>query len=680
MIKFDDIYFVPILKFHTITVLGREVGQNVRRKSRPFLHTFKKDIDRRSCLLKPKTDRKENIESDGKFNGDVATASSKPTSIHSNNATGFSIQVKNCSGGLEIQKIHSMGNLHGKSARKKVPNKGMHIETGMNVNENRQRVEIMATIKDTCNDKKKPAISRINKEECEEGECSSSSDDEIIVLDADGEELQTEEPRSGYSSYEKNENEIKHRLLCQFHKITITDHDYETLKEDNYLNDTIIDFYLTYLYESFLSKSMKEDVHIFSSHFYSRLKGSLFNEKTSNPTLRQSKSQTAYQRVKSWTRKLDIFSKRMLLFPICEEDHWYLIIVCNPGIIDVKDQITAGVSTGRRLEKEVAPSILLFDSLGLTQPSAVSKIRSYLYYEYLERKGVGLSFGRDKLKLHNLSVPLQPNECDCGLYLLHYVELIFEDPDRFLDKSLPNLSQWFKSEVIIKKRKFISSVIQRLSSKYTNNQSTEPEKNIPPTTSPKQHSSSKSSLKSSDRRVVIVDEPDNKSYNSKSPKEDLEEPCMLFRSPPRTLDSEREEDESPFKHDLLSNSKYNMLQDRLRHDNTNSYDDSDNMRYFPSGSRPGIAARIAQAFSYQNDKNERKFGGNNLEIVEDQRRSGQIRSTHTTNDDKRKMTKSNDSPRKRKAAEISTDGSSRRIVTICKTSIQDKVSFCVGYL
>ena len=425
---------------------------------------------------------------------------------------------------------------------------------------------------------------------------------------------------------------------------------------------------------------MKEDVHIFSSHFYSRLKGSLFNEKRSNQTPRQSKSQTAYQRVKSWTRKLDIFSKRMLLFPICEEDHWYLIIVCNPGIIDVQHQSTNGVSTGRKLGKEIAPSILLFDSLGLTQPSAVSKIRSYLYYEYLERKGVGLSFGRDKMILHNLSVPLQPNECDCGLYLLHYVELIFEDPDRFLDKPLPNLSQWFKSEVIIKKRKFIASVIQRLSSKYTNNQSTEPEKNIYPTTSPKQHSSSKSSLKSSNRRVVMVDEPDKKIYNSKFSKEDLEEPCMLFRSPPRTLHSEREEDESPFKHDSLSNSQSNMLQDRLRHDNTNSYDDSDNMRYFPSGSRPGIAARIAQAFSYQNDKKERKFGENNLEIDEDHRRSGQVRSTHTTNDDTRKMTNSNDSPRKRKAAEISTDRSSTRIVTICKTSIQDKVSFSLGYL
>ena len=128
------------------------------------------------------------------------------------------------------------------------------------------------------------------------------------------------------------------------------------------------------------------------------------------------------------------------------------------------------------------------------------------------------------MKLHNLSVPLQPNECDCGLYLLHYVELIFEDPDRFLDKPLPNLSQWFKSEVIIKKRKFIASVIQRLSSKYTNNQSIEPEKDIYSPTSHKQHSSSKSSLKSSNRRVVMVSEPDKKSGNSKSHEEDLEEP------------------------------------------------------------------------------------------------------------------------------------------------------------
>ena len=45
MIKFQDIYFLPILKSRAITILGPGVAQQVRRKSRPFLHTFKKDID-----------------------------------------------------------------------------------------------------------------------------------------------------------------------------------------------------------------------------------------------------------------------------------------------------------------------------------------------------------------------------------------------------------------------------------------------------------------------------------------------------------------------------------------------------------------------------------------------------------------------------------------------------------
>ena len=165
------------MEFHAITNLGAGVAQQVRRKSRPFLHTFKKDIDNRSCMLKPKIDRKDNIESDGKLRctkhnllpsassrKPVATASAKPIFIDSNNATSSSIEVENNSGGLTIHKFHSMGNLHGKSAR----NKGMPIETGMNVDESRQRVESMATIKDTCNDQKRHAMSRINKEECEE--------------------------------------------------------------------------------------------------------------------------------------------------------------------------------------------------------------------------------------------------------------------------------------------------------------------------------------------------------------------------------------------------------------------------------------------------------------------------------------------------------------------------------
>jgi len=30
------------------------------------------------------------------------------------------------------------------------------------------------------------------------------------------------------------------------------------------------------------------------------------------------------------------------------------------------------------------------------------------------------------------NVPTQPNYCDCGLYLIHFVETFMEDPDKFI--------------------------------------------------------------------------------------------------------------------------------------------------------------------------------------------------------------------------------------------------------
>ena len=42
-------------------------------------------------------------------------------------------------------------------------------------------------------------------------------------------------------------------------------------------------------------------------------------------------AEQCYDRVKSWTKKIDIFAKRMLIFPICDDEHWYVMIVVNPG-------------------------------------------------------------------------------------------------------------------------------------------------------------------------------------------------------------------------------------------------------------------------------------------------------------------------------------------------------------
>jgi Ulp1 family protease len=49
-------------------------------------------------------------------------------------------------------------------------------------------------------------------------------------------------------------------------------YDYFTLEEGEYLNDSIINFHLRWLFEERLKPEDRKDVHIFSSHFYTKLK------------------------------------------------------------------------------------------------------------------------------------------------------------------------------------------------------------------------------------------------------------------------------------------------------------------------------------------------------------------------------------------------------------------------
>ena len=60
--------------------------------------------------------------------------------------------------------------------------------------------------------------------------------------------------------------------LCEFQRHTVTSHDYKTLADEEFLNDSIVNFYLAYLYDH-LSAPLKDSIHIFSSYFYQRLKG-----------------------------------------------------------------------------------------------------------------------------------------------------------------------------------------------------------------------------------------------------------------------------------------------------------------------------------------------------------------------------------------------------------------------
>uniref|UniRef100_A0A8C2USE5 Sentrin-specific protease 6 n=2 Tax=Chinchilla lanigera TaxID=34839 RepID=A0A8C2USE5_CHILA len=111
--------------------------------------------------------------------------------------------------------------------------------------------------------------------------------------------------------------------------ISVTNEDLHCLSEGEFLNDVIIDFYLKYLVLEKLKKEEADRIHIFSSFFYKRLNQ---RERRNHETTNLSIQQKRHGRVKTWTRHVDIFEKDFIFVPLNEAAHWFLAVVCFPGL------------------------------------------------------------------------------------------------------------------------------------------------------------------------------------------------------------------------------------------------------------------------------------------------------------------------------------------------------------
>jgi hypothetical protein len=119
-------------------------------------------------------------------------------------------------------------------------------------------------------------------------------------------------------------HQFKHNNIV----LSITGADMRCLQDGEYLNDNIINFYLMYLWDS-LSERW-EDVHIFNSFFYSQLTNGKLNYSSNNSNT----PERFHVRVKSWTKKINIFDKKLTIIPINYRHHWYLAVVMCPNYFD----------------------------------------------------------------------------------------------------------------------------------------------------------------------------------------------------------------------------------------------------------------------------------------------------------------------------------------------------------
>ncbi|EQC53007.1 hypothetical protein SJAG_16454 [Schizosaccharomyces japonicus yFS275] len=213
--------------------------------------------------------------------------------------------------------------------------------------------------------------------------------------------------------------------------VSITPSDVLRLKDGEFLNDTIVDFYLRYLYSQLEIEhpELAQATHIFNTYFFNRLVSKDKHGK-----------QLGHSGVRKWTAKIDLFTKKYIVVPVNEDFHWYLAIICNVDKLigsnstATEPSETRVRSSNRSPLSSTSPVILLFDSLSNMHKSTLRYLREYIIDEARERKHVELS--PYSLRGFHAKVPQQSNFSDCGVYTLHYVELFLSSPSQILSDIL----------------------------------------------------------------------------------------------------------------------------------------------------------------------------------------------------------------------------------------------------
>jgi len=182
-------------------------------------------------------------------------------------------------------------------------------------------------------------------------------------------------------------------VIIKENGIAITQHDLLTLTGLRWLNDHIIEFYLQMVHKRSLRPELREEpfrfptVYPMNTYFFTRL------------------CQGGYEKVKNWTKNVDIFSYDLVVIPVHQQEiHWACIIV---------DFRVPGVFYYDSLQGEEADVII--------SRAFLSKVINYLYQEHKHKKeGEELD-----LKVFVKVVegcPQQENGSDCGLFLCKIVE------------------------------------------------------------------------------------------------------------------------------------------------------------------------------------------------------------------------------------------------------------------
>ncbi|CAM6110441.1 unnamed protein product [Calypogeia fissa] len=271
-------------------------------------------------------------------------------------------------------------------------------------------------------------------------ELFSSEDEEVKVTQDTVADCQIASQRKGYGTRSRLSSSLEGVRIAYPSRddpeaIEVEYHDLHRLEPMEFLNDTVIDFYIKYIQRpEVLTLEDKNKFYFFNSFFYKKLTEVVGGQ--------NKKTLADLSKLSKWTKGTNIFDKEYLFVPIHDKWHWSLAIVCHPGAAseDIDSQ----------------RCILHLDSMspGHKSNNVFRLLRTYLIAEWEHQADKARTSQFEKLTnedftVKKIPVPQQENESDCGLFLLHYIErFIKEAPSSFKLSDVDELGlfgrNWFK--------------------------------------------------------------------------------------------------------------------------------------------------------------------------------------------------------------------------------------------
>lgn len=230
--------------------------------------------------------------------------------------------------------------------------------------------------------------------------------------------------RKYYLLMESKLKEDDDKVIVTFNTYDIKVSDLKRLCGNNWLNDNIINYYISLL-EHRQIEHFKQFAHLrcffFNSYFYSKL------------------LRSGHSGVKKWTKKKrfknyefmnNIFDADKVLFPVCvANNHWFCCC------INIK---------GKAIE--------CYDSYNDVSDDFFTPIENYLKLEYKDKIGCKLDIS-DWIRVNgNSRYPQQQNFYDCGVFMLKCADWLSDDlyPD-YSQADVKYFRKRIMTEIILKK-------------------------------------------------------------------------------------------------------------------------------------------------------------------------------------------------------------------------------------